>query len=80
MYANNPETVVGTAHCAPPGQSPEPAWVNASNPTRLSVRWRLNYLDPLNVPDRNIAKYVLNSPVLFGLVDARFRTNISDKG
>ena len=79
MYANDPESVVARANCAPPGQSAVRQWANSPNPTRLQVSWKLNYLNPVSVPDREYAAYVFNSPVVFGVTEARAFTNLSAK-
>ena len=70
---------MGMANCAPPGQSPAPQWVNSGSPTRLQVSWRMNYVEPVSVPDSGSAPHVSNSPVQFGLTDARTFTNLSEK-
>jgi len=77
LYANNPESVVATASCANTGVSPIPVWLNSASPTRIEVKWKLQYNNPVSMPDRSLASYVANSPAVLGISEASFTTSFS---
>jgi len=79
LYAGSPEKVVGTAPCAPAGLDPQTIWTNSLSPTRLQVKWNLQYNDQISVPDSSTAPHVTNAPVVLGIKSSSFTTSLNPK-